>query len=374
MSTSAKKPTAFVFGSNGATLISALHFQRLGFEVTIFDGASSFNKSAPRFHSAELNFWPATEQADEVLNFLEEVLHARIDRRQIEVAALTTTAERISEFSGFGDKKYTSIPALSSLNTRAQYDLCLSNEEIFKTALAQFEGEVKAYSQITGIRFGADSIESVQVNGGKDVQADWYVFTHTPAELLDLLPDEVLSSRLRSKMARTPTWGRLALRTQGALSSEALEKWNESTIFLTPHAADFEPCVGRVMPDSTLWLSYLNTEFSEDAEKLAGQVRHMRKIIAKAIPELEVPLKSAAISFDKESFAEYDADTIIANLQKSNRNLLIASPLWSAWPGLAGCVAALEMATRNQPTLATQGKNGPSSTTSEPARPTTLEL
>lgn len=341
MSAATTKKTAFVFGSQLSSLISALHFQRLGYKVTLYDVSQSFSAESPRFISSILNFVPDSQRTHEALAFLSELLGQQIGFEDSEQAPKLVSAEKTIDFVGFGDKKYPSLPAISQLNQRAQLLLDTPIESLALRALELFDGEIKSYSQITSIDFNADGIEALQINGGKKQYADLYVFTQTPRELIELLPDEVLGSRLRSKLARTEVYGRLSLKTHDSFDTSELAELVDNFLFFIPQAADFEPCMGYINKSQSQWHSYMNSELAEDPEKLAGQVRHMRKIIERALPSLQGALKTASISFEKEDFASYDSSSILANLLKSNENMLFASSLWSEIPGLIGCLDAL---------------------------------
>ena len=63
-----------------------------------------------------------------------------------------------------------------------------SSEKVYLRALELFEGTIKNYSEISKVNLNGDGIESVEINGGKELAADHYVFAQSPLELLELFP------------------------------------------------------------------------------------------------------------------------------------------------------------------------------------------
>ncbi len=357
-----KVKTAFVFGAHPSCLLTALQLQSQGFKVTVFDSGESLTKE--NYKQTEVNFWENNERTKEGIDLLERLLDQPLSVTALDSTPLMLSGDKVSDFVGFGDKKYSSLSAISQLNQRSLLSMNMSPTEIYTRARELFKGEIKTYSKVTQVEFGVDEISGVQINSGKVLTADIYAFTQSPSELVDFLPDEVLSGRLRSKIARTEVFGRLSLQVNFENFPTELEELKNINTFMIPHAADYEPCTGSIDNETATWHSFINSEFAEDPEKLAGQVRHMRKLIQKALPVLESPLRTASISFEKEEYANYETETILSNLLKSNRNMMCTSALWSTSWGISGVLESIMI--NNEIRTGLMGDTTKRETTNEP--------
>jgi hypothetical protein len=110
---------------------------------------------------------------------------------------------------------------------------------------------------------------------------------------------------------------------------------------LLPPQNDHQPCIGTLLQDRSVWHSFCPIEDAEDAEGLANQVRHMRKLIEKALPALAEPIRAGSISLQTQAFAEYDSSEIRVVLKKSCNNAILAPQVFSHEHGLTGCVASV---------------------------------
>lgn len=347
---------ALIFGNNAAALITGLQLEKLGYSVQVHDPAQHFQYENPRFFAPEISFWPSSEESFENLAWLEQVMTSANRRFQlggveVDRPPLAFDGNTVTEFIGFGDKTYSSIPAASVFNRRAELQLNLSERQIYQALREACTFEILEYSDISQIRFGGDGIESVQVNGTKDLTADLFVFCQTPNELIKLAPNDFFPARLLSRLARTAVYAQLSLDVpldQAAMSE--LQKLNVfgPITFLMPAQNDHEPVLGQITDNAdaanptgrALWHSYIASEYAEDPEKISGQFRHMRKLIEKHLPVLTESLRQSTIHMQAEALSDYATNEALDVFKKSNNNAILASPLWSSQYGLAGAVEA----------------------------------
>lgn len=326
----------FVFGSNVAALISALDHQSRGAQVTLFDPGQHFQEDEPHFFGTEISFWPSSDLNFENLGWLEQLVNLDIGGIEKDLPPLTFESKEPTAFIGFGEKTYSSLPAAANLNQRARLSLNCSEKKIFLRLRELFTGTIKEFSEISKINLSSDGIESVEINGAKEHKADHYVFAQTPSEILELLPQEALGSRIRSQLARIAVFTRVSLsfpldENQGASASENM-------IFLLPNPKDQQPVMGLIQSDHCIWQSYLPVESTEDPENLAVLIRNMKKIIGRSLPDMKDSLSTASIEVEKEAFAEYPWEKAWDDFKKHNNNATLVSPLWSNQQGLAAAV------------------------------------
>ena len=208
--------------------------------------------------------------------------------------------------------------------------------------LELFEGQIKDYSEVSKVNLSGDGIESVEINGGKELKADHYVFAQDPIELLELLPEEAISSRVRTRVARTPSYARVSLALELPESFES--EHSQNLMFLLPNQNDQQPTMGLMGSGISVWQAFLPSEAAEDAGELAVVIRNMKKLIGKSIPPLTDYVGTASIHVQREAFAEFNRDEVWGDFEKRNNNASLVSPLWSHQHGLAAIVESCQAA------------------------------
>ena len=216
------------------------------------------------------------------------------------------------------------------------------SEKVYNRALELFEGTIKNYSEISKVNLNGDGIESVEINGGKELKADHYVFAQSPLELLELFPEEAISARVRTRIARTQHYSRVSLALDLPESFES--EFSQNLMFLLPNQNDQQPAMGLMGPGISVWQSFLPGEQAEDPEALATLIRNMKKLIGKSIPTLTDFIGAAGIHVQREAYAEYNRDEAWDDFKKHNNNASLVSPIWSSQHGLAACVEACQAA------------------------------
>ena len=336
------KRKVFVFGSNGSAIISALFHQSEGADVTLFDPGVHFDRENPKFFAPEIAFWPSSEVNFENLGWVEKLVNLELGGIEKDLPPIGFENNEPTPFIGFGEKKYTSLPAAASWNLRARLVVNDPSEKVYNRALELFEGTIKQYSEISKVNLNGDGIESVEINGGKELKADHYVFAQSPLELLELFPEEAISARVRTRIARTQHYSRVSLALDLPESFES--EFSQNLMFLLPNQNDQQPAMGLMGPGISVWQSFLPGEQAEDPEALATLIRNMKKLIGKSIPTLTDFIGAAGIHVQREAYAEYNRDEAWDDFKKHNNNASLVSPIWSSQHGLAACVEACQAA------------------------------
>lgn len=341
-----------IFGNNSSALLSAIAFSKAGHHVDIYDPGQHFQVDSPRYFAPEFSFWPSSEQAFEDLAWLENLLGLSLGGLEVDLPPVTFSGDAVAPFVGFGDKKYSSIPAASVFNRRAHLRINFDERTIYNRLREQCRADIHEFSDISDIRIGADGIESVQINGNKDLSADAYVFCQSPSELIRMAPTDFFASRLLSRLARVHVYSQLTLSVkhpQNFVVPHLLD--TQGLLFLLPNQNDQEPVIGQITEHQSVWQAYVSTETAEDAEALATVFRNMRKIVERHIgassPKFVDELRRASIHMQIETLAEYPTEEAMEIFKKSNNNAILVSPLWSKNHGLSGAVEAVRKATES---------------------------
>ena len=336
------KKKVFVFGSNASAILSALYHQNEGAQVTLFDPGQHFDREQPKFFSPEIAFWPSSDVNFENLGWLEKLVNLSLGGIEKDLAPIGFSGNEPTPFIGFGEKKYTSLPAAVTWNIRARLVVNESSETVYQRAFELFEGDIKDYSEISKVNLSGEGIESVEINGRKEHKADHYVFAQSPLELLELFPEDAISPKVRTRVARTAHFARVSLALN--LPENFETEHSQNLLFLLPNQNDQQPSMGLMGHGQSVWQSFLHGEAAEDPEALATLIRQMKKLIGKSIPPLSDYLAEASIHVQREAFAEYNRDHFWDDFQKHNNNVSLVSPLWSHQQGLAACVEACQAA------------------------------
>lgn len=336
------KQKVFVFGSNGSAILSALYHQQNGDDVTLFDPGQHFDREQPKFFAPEISFWPSSEVNFENLGWLEKLVNLNLGGVERDLPPIGFVGNEPTAFIGFGDKKYSSLPAAATWNLSARLIVNDSSEKIYLRMLELFEGPIKDYSEVSKINLSGEGIESVEINGGKELKADHYVFAQDPIQIIKLLPEEGLSSRVRSRIARTPSYARISLALELPESFES--EHSQNLMFLLPNQNDQQPTMGLMGSGLSVWQAFLPSEAAEDPSEMAVVIKNMKKLIGKSIPPLSDYVGEASIHVQREAFAEFNRDEAWDDFKKRNNNASLVSPLWSHQQGLAACTETCQAA------------------------------
>jgi hypothetical protein len=247
-------------------------------------------------------------------------------------------------FVGFGDHASPAVAPLSRYNT----DFPAATTWDYSTPEAMGDTrtmKVLRYSELTGVEFVGPLVDKIVINGAQALEAERYVFMNTPYELMNWLPQNVLTARVRSRIAKTPAWARVTL--QWTHSKPVTEIQN--LIVLTPSSAEQDPFIGQFSDagqsplQHSTWETYVPQELCEDAEHIATVFKTIRRLVRRAFPDIEEkPRETLSVTPFAAADFSWAAETQPFN--EIAENFHVASPLLLNSLGFSQCEAAAKQA------------------------------
>jgi hypothetical protein len=355
--------TAFVFGSTPSTLLTARLLELQSYSVKIFDPGNHFNLESPHFLTPEVAAIPATDYFRECLTGLAKAADTEVQIETNDLSPITWGDNQFEGFLGFGDRKYNSIPALSRHHLNSSWVISPTLNSLFLDALRNFKGETIPFSEVSKLNCSASSIDSVEINGAKTLEADLYVFAQSPREMIPFLPSEFLSERDWTKLNRSPSWSKLTIEVPVTCQDWAANQ----NCFLLPNSNDFEPWIGLPGQTPSIWVSYLPEDKTENPEAIGAEIRQLKKLLSKVFPGLDENAPEPGIHLDPEAAGSYAWMESGQKIENSLEKSLFVSEILSDYAGLAASMDSSFKALERLLSL----KDNP--TQSRDAKPTILD-
>lgn len=250
-----------------------------------------------------LRFVPDSVMSEKALRFLESLTGQAMIASVTEVAPITYEAGGFKTFLGFGDSPPDFYEELAYFTAANRIDLSLQPYEWTQLLFQAFRGEFLPRSYVTKFHKEGERISHLTVNGSKTLSAQNFIFTGSIKDLALLLPEDTLSARARSKLAKNLYWTPLCLDVchgQEVSNSPAMHVLNGTT------QDDLGPCVGRFLPSidtevpgqkcqSSQWVTFIDHELTDDSESVGLALKKIKRQIKRAYPEALDHVKSERI-------------------------------------------------------------------------------
>lgn len=342
-----------VVGNNLSAFLIAIALDRQNHKVTLVETGTQFNFHSSQFQTAQIEAVPSDPLVFEALAWLEQLVGSSQVAGEEELAPVVLEGGQPKPFLGFGDAEYKSIAPLSQFNFRSALSLARPLGESIQDLRESFKGEVISYSEVTGSDYLDEKIQSITLNGNQKIEADFFVFTEHPKEFLAHIPADVVGTRVRGRVAKTPVWSQV--RVVFHHNSELF--LSNHILFMLPPSIRNEPFVGqfkvRASDDlltvgaepqvrESVWASYFDSEFSEDTEAVSAMIKFMKKHLQKTFSAEEF-LKEQSIVVSPYNYADFawaeNGKALIGDI----KNVQLGSPLFAPYVGpLASFVIAYQ--------------------------------
>ncbi len=309
-------------------------------DVTLVDTGNE-PQTPERFRDIGFSFLPNTDTVRRGLSLLEEGFEMPFEIHEHERAPITVEGHDIKPFVGFGESRSVAVQPLSLFNAPSSLSISCAEKMIIENALANHRFKVLPFSEMSSIQIVGNLIERITINGQTDLEADRYIFLNSPHEILPILPPELVGSKTRTRLAKTSSWARLALRLNHA---EPLPPVRE-LVFLLPNQPDAPPCVGQI--DESLhcstWLTFVPTELADDPAYVADTLKDMRKLVKRSFPMSE-PQPKETVAVVPRALADLSWIFENQDLMHIADNLVISPRLATQSVGFSQSVEALSRA------------------------------
>lgn len=315
-----------IVGAGLAGLIVAASLLKKGLNICLleagdFPGGHSRSVYSPiGLVDNGIKFFPDKELSHAAIKGLNSILTHPVEITSIENGPVTYHNGEIKPFVGFGKDAPEFHRELSYFLDPKRLELSRNLGQIISDLSAQV-GEVFYPGSTVTKYFGQDGcITSVMVNGQKQIYGREFVHACSPKFLSVLLPDEILSSRAKQKIAKANYWTLLGL---DIFHRGLVSEGNELHLLNGTTQDELGPCVGRFYPavpaenvegllQHSQWITYVENDDSEDPEIIGAILKKIKRQIKRAYPEaldrmfseriLVVPLVEADLDlkFDKQ--------------------------------------------------------------------------
>ena len=287
---------------------------------------------------------PNYSVARDLLGWLHQILQVECPQQILEVTPLSIESGKLVPFVGFGDKKFSTLDLLKPYVQGEGYELPQMPSEWINLIKDLFIGDIYTLTEVTSLQIENGRLQYVVVNGSKNVYADQFIYCLPPKNLKKLLSPSLLASRGMQKVLKNKTFSCMRLHLlHTSFENQGIEDKPYHILF--GGKEDFEPIVGQFLELAnqwhSLWSCWIPSELADDHEYLGSVLRHIKKQVKRAYPQLfdHIEYEKIVVEIDSEG------STSLADIMR--QNFCKIEGLWVCHPQLienTGLIAKLEVA------------------------------
>ena len=296
-----------------------------------------------------LRFVPDSVLAEKAIRFMENLLGTKIAADVSEEAPITYESGGFKTFLGFGDNPPSFYEELAYFTSTKRLDLSVEPHQWTQMLMEKFKGDFNPRSYVTKFHHEGERVTHVTVNGSKTVHAHNFIFAGTIKDLALLLPEDAISARARSKLAKNTYWTALCLdlcHSKPVTDSTAMHILNGTTQDeIGPCAGKFHPAVeidGQTMQASQ-WMTFIEQEATDDSEVVGMALKKIKRQIKRAYPEALDNLKLERIFVSPFIAGHGDLKLSANQTIPELENLWISSATLNEQKNLVGALLQAEM-------------------------------
>lgn len=344
-----------IIGSGLTGLSIAAALSRETSNIVLLEGADvagGVNKQI-NFPTGSINnglrFVPDSVLSEKAMRFLESLLETKIVSDVSEEAPITYDSGNFKTFLGFGENPPSFYEELNYFTSSKKLDLAIEPYQWTQMLLQKFTGDFMPRSYVTKFHQENEKVTSITINGSKTLHAHNFIFAGTVKDLAILLPEDAVSVRARSKLAKNNYWTALCLdlcHSKAVTESTAMHVLNGTT------QDEIGPCAGRFLPavevegqtlQASQWITFIESEVTDDSESVGLALKKIKRQVKRAYPEALDDLKLERI-FVSPIIAGNGDLKLSANMTiPSLENLWIASATVNEQKNLVGSLLQAEM-------------------------------
>jgi hypothetical protein len=312
-----------------------------GFNRSITTPIGNFNNG--------LRFLPGGSLTQKAISYLELLLMTNLSPKESDNIALTYDSGALKNFLGFGDHPPAFYEEISYFAQHSKIQTSLEPHEWTQILFNNYSGEFMPKSYVTKINAENDQAVSLTINGQKKVQALNFIYTGPIRALKNLLPEDSLSIKARSKLAKNTYWTAVCL---DILHSKQITESTSLHILNGTTQDEIGPCVGSFLPivantDSNMqysqWLTFVSAEESEDTEVIGAALKKMKRQIKRAYENSLEDIKFERILVVPDFSGNGDLKLSANQTLPSLKNFWIASGAVNANKNILGSLLQAEL-------------------------------
>lgn len=350
-----------IIGSGLSGLCIATALNKVSSNTILIDGGDTFGGfnrsiSTPLGQMNNgLRFFPDTELSQKTIAFLEMLLTTSLAAEPIENQPLTYEGGHMKPFVGFGSTPPAFYEELAYFTNPRGLKLKLEPHEWTQVLFNNYTGDFSPRSYVTKF-FGENGrIQQLTINGQRKINVQNVIYCGPIKALAQLLPDDALSIKARSKVAKNKYWTAVCLdlmHSRNVTENSTMHVLNGTT------QDDLGPCVGRFHPAGTItseagdetlqysqWMTFVDGEESEDTEVIGAALKKVKRQIKRAYPEALDHLKYERILVVPQYAGNGELRLNANQSLPKYENFWVGSPTASPQKNILGALLQAELVT-----------------------------
>ena len=307
-------------GLSGLWLTHRLH--QAGQRVGLIEAREGLGGSSRRQSTVE--FIPATQENADLMEWCRSLAPLPLQSEVRDHRPQMYDEGKWRPFAGFGETTFQSVGELSSFSQAHELSVSPSLEQLVRALIEQLPVVALTRHEVTSLKVQDGLVREVVVNGDKTMHANQVIFTPHPGLLNTLIEGEGLAGKHRTRLAKMNGWTSVALElkhTPPLLEDSSVRIFNHN-------AKEFEPVIGRVDGERSLWMTLVPFERENEHEFVGQCIRHIKRQLKRAWPDrldgqLEEKIYVGAHAFGQHGLKTKDPHRFpeIANLHMANHML-----------------------------------------------------
>ncbi|MFK8137491.1 MAG: NAD(P)-binding protein [Bdellovibrionales bacterium] len=296
-----KKYDYIILGSDICALIIANSLQQSNKKVLIIEPG---NQIGDRIRPVQANFGSLplsfrdlnpSEQTNLSLGRFLNFIGLESGYTKITRSFKTFESGKFKDFLGFGKTPPAFMDLLDDMLSTERIELDEEPKIWFEKLTENLNCDIELGSQVTDFIIEEKNIQLVEVNDSRFFEGNEIINCLPIEEILELKTADLVSKKNRQKIAKTQRWSTLQL--------SLVHKANDA-----PDSSEFQyvlrggtdksvPCFGFFSEPTNFegledvyqvshWISYLESELTDDMESSGTLAREMKRQIKRAFPEL----------------------------------------------------------------------------------------
>lgn len=337
---------SLVIGSSLSGLIAANQLEATGRKVALVEGLDALGGSCRPTSSLVgtidhgLKIFPDTSETVEALTWLESLLDEKISAESVDAPPVTFDEGKFKPFIGFGDQKVRSAHEIDCYAQGKYLHLSSTPKEWVPKLASSFTGTLLTQSYITKIQVDDEFVIDVLINGSKRISAREVLFCAAPRQLVRLLPETHIPSRLKQRLVKGELFSSLNL---DLVHSGII---TDSRAVHVLKGANEEPNVGVFHHPVTdpegntsqlsQWTTLVPYDLVDDSELSASALKQIKRQVKRAYEASLIGLKQERIIVNPMSNGDLQGALDPVGRWPKLQNLWILSGLLDTSKNLVG--------------------------------------
>lgn len=342
-------------GLSGMCVASALN--RSTSNILLLDAQDTFGGSNRSIQTAigpmnnGLRFLPNSDLAQKAISFLELLTTTNLQPQVLDRAPVTFESGSLKPFVGFGESSTSYYDELSYFWSPQQLKTILEPHEWTQILFNNYTGDFLSRSLVTKVQATEGRVQSILLNGQKNIQAHNFIYCGPIKNLQLILSDEILGVRAKQKLSKGPYWTAVCL---DLLHESAITEELAVHVLNSTAQDEIGPCVGQFQPATAFneqsvqysqWVSFIDDEEAENEELLGAALKKIKRQVKRAYPKALEKIKFERIlvssGFSGDGGLKLNSNQCLPGLE----NFWVGSPQVHASKNLLGSLLQAELIT-----------------------------